>query len=99
MVNLLSADVIAVVESQGKNVLISDGGGWNPFTMRVDTAPFNDVRVRQAMRLVIDRPQMMEILFGGTGTLGNDVFGIWAARVRPRRCRSGTRTSTRPSRC
>ncbi len=78
VVNLLSADVIAVVESQGKNILISDGGGWNPFTMRVDSAPFNDVRVRQAMRLVIDRPQMMEILFGGAGTLGNDVFGIWA---------------------
>jgi peptide/nickel transport system substrate-binding protein len=70
--------VIAVVESQGKKILISDGGGWNPFTMRVDVAPFNDVRVRQAMRLIIDRPQMMEILFGGTGTLGNDVFGIWA---------------------
>lgn len=78
VVNLLSADVIAVVQSQGKKVLVSDGGGWNPFTMRVDVAPFNDVRVRQAMRLVIDRPQMMEILFGGTGTIGNDVFGIWA---------------------
>jgi peptide/nickel transport system substrate-binding protein len=78
VVNLLSADVIAVVESQGKKVLISDGGGWNPFTMRVDSAPFNDVRVRQAMRLIIDRPQMMQILFGGAGTLGNDVFGIWA---------------------
>ena len=78
VVNLLSADVIAVVESQGKKILISDGGGWNPFTMRVDVAPFNDVRVRQAMRLVVDRLQMLEILFGGTGTLGNDVFGIWA---------------------
>ena len=37
VVNLLSADVIAVVQSQGKKVLISDGGGWNPFTMRVDS--------------------------------------------------------------
>jgi peptide/nickel transport system substrate-binding protein len=78
VVNLLSADVIAVVESQGKKILISDGGGWNPFTMRVDSPPFNDARVRQAMRLVIDRKQMMEILFSGSGTLGNDVFGIWA---------------------
>ena len=79
VVNLLSADVIAIVESQGKNVLISQGGGWNPFTMRVDVAPFNDRRVRQAMRLVVDRPQMLEILFGGHGTIGNDVFGIWAS--------------------
>jgi peptide/nickel transport system substrate-binding protein len=79
VVNLLSADVIAIVESQGKNVLISDGGGWNPFTMRVDVKPFSDVRVRRALRLVCDRPQMLEILFGGHGTVGNDVFGIWAS--------------------
>jgi peptide/nickel transport system substrate-binding protein len=79
VVNLLSADVIAVVESQGKNILVSNGGGWNPFTMRVDVAPLSDRRVRQALRLVVDRPQMLEILFSGHGTLGNDVFGIWAA--------------------
>jgi peptide/nickel transport system substrate-binding protein len=79
VVNLLSADVIAVVESQGKNILISEGGGWNPFTMRVDAAPLKDRRVRQALRLVADRPQMLEILFSGHGTLGNDVFGIWSS--------------------
>jgi peptide/nickel transport system substrate-binding protein len=79
VVNLLSADVIGIVESQGKNILISDGGGWNPFTMRVDIAPFSDVRVRQALRLLVDRPQMLEVLFGGHGTLGNDVFGIWSS--------------------
>jgi peptide/nickel transport system substrate-binding protein len=79
VVNLLSADVIAVVESQGKNILISEGAGWNPFTMRVDAAPLNDRRVRQALRLVVDRPQMLEILFSGHGTLGNDVFGIWSS--------------------
>jgi peptide/nickel transport system substrate-binding protein len=79
VVNLLSADVIAIVESQGKNILVSEGGGWNPFTMRVDVAPFSDVRVRQALRLIVDRPQMLEVLFGGHGTLGNDVFGIWSS--------------------
>jgi peptide/nickel transport system substrate-binding protein len=77
--NLLSADVITDLTSQNKKVLISDGGGWNPFTMRVDSPPFNDVRVRQAMRLIVDRPQMLDLVFGGKGTIGNDVFGIWAA--------------------
>jgi peptide/nickel transport system substrate-binding protein len=76
--NLLSADAISELESQGKNVLISTGGGWNPFTMRVDSAPFNDVRVRQAMRLIVNRPQMLELVFDGHGTIGNDLFGIWA---------------------
>jgi peptide/nickel transport system substrate-binding protein len=46
--------------------------------MRVDTAPFIDARVRQAMRLLVDRQQILDVVFGGHGTIGNDVFGIWA---------------------
>jgi len=30
MVNLLSEDVISEVQGQGKNVLVSADGGWNP---------------------------------------------------------------------
>ena len=78
VVSLLSEDVISEVQGQGKNVLVSSGGGWNPFTMRVDAGTFRDVRVRQALRLAIDRRQMLDLVFGGYGTLGNDVFGIWA---------------------
>jgi len=77
VVNLLS-DVISEVQGEGKNVLLSEGGGWNPFTMRVDTGTFKDVRIRQALRLVVDRQQMLDLVFGGFGTLGNDLFGIWA---------------------
>jgi peptide/nickel transport system substrate-binding protein len=78
VVNLLSADVISEVQGEGKNILLSDGGGWNPFTMRVDSGTFGDVRIRQAMRLVVDRQQMLDLVFGGFGTIGNDLFGIWA---------------------
>jgi peptide/nickel transport system substrate-binding protein len=78
VVNLLSADVISEVQGEAKNVLFSAGGGWNPFTMRVDTGTFSDVRIRQAMRLLVDRQQMLDLVFGGLGTLGNDLFGIWA---------------------
>ena len=78
VVNLLSADVISEVQGEGKNILLSAGGGWNPFTMRVDTGTLSDVRVRQALRLVVDRQQMLDLVFGGFGTLGNDLFGIWA---------------------
>ena len=78
VVNLLSADVISEVQGEGKNILLSAGGGWNPFTMRIDTGTFKDVRLRQAMRLVVDRPQMLDLVFGGFGTVGNDLFGIWA---------------------
>jgi len=78
VVNLLSEDVISEVQGEGKNVLVSSGGGWNPFTMRVDAGTFADVRIRQALRLAIDRRQMLDLVFGGFGTLGNDLFGVWA---------------------
>jgi peptide/nickel transport system substrate-binding protein len=78
VINLLSQDVVGTVTGSGKKVVISPGGGWNPFTMRVDSPPFNDVRVRQAFRLMVDRPKMLEVLFGGHGTIGNDVFAIWS---------------------
>jgi peptide/nickel transport system substrate-binding protein len=78
VVNLLSQDTIGTVTGSGKHVVISDGGGWNPFTMRVDQPPFTDVRVRQAFRLAVDREAMLKTVFGGHGTIGNDIFGIWA---------------------
>jgi len=76
-VNQLSADVLATVTGGGKKVLISPGGGYNPFTMRVDQAPFTDVRVRRAFQLMVNRPKMLEVVFAGHGVIGNDIFGIW----------------------
>ena len=75
VINELSQDVLGTVTGSGKKAVISPGGGWNPFTMRVDQAPFNDVRVRQAFRLR-GRPKQdaVETVFGGHGTIGNDVF-------------------------
>jgi peptide/nickel transport system substrate-binding protein len=49
-------------------------GGMIPFTMRVDRPPFHDVRVRQAMRLLVDRPQMIDSALDGYGTVASDVF-------------------------
>jgi peptide/nickel transport system substrate-binding protein len=77
IVDLLSAPSIQTVTSGGAKVLISNGGGWTPITMRVDSPPFNDVNVRQALRLVVDRPRMLSILFDGHGTVGNDLFSPW----------------------
>ncbi|WP_027946796.1 ABC transporter substrate-binding protein [Amycolatopsis taiwanensis] len=55
-------------------LLESRTGAWLPFTMRVDRPPFDDVRVRQAFRLVVDRQQMIDQVLGGHGTLGNDLY-------------------------
>lgn len=46
-----------------------------PIYMRVDTAPFDDVRVRQAMRLIANRKQLVAVALAGYGTVGNDMVG------------------------
>jgi peptide/nickel transport system substrate-binding protein len=77
VIDLLSSSSIAPLQSGGAGVIITNGGGYTPFTMRVDQPPFNDVRVRQAMRMICNRQQMLNVIFGGHGKIGNDVFGVY----------------------
>ena len=53
---------------------MSETGAWQPFTMRVDQAPFDDKRVRQAMRLIVDREQMIQQALSGQGRVANDLY-------------------------
>ncbi|MFV0458265.1 MAG: ABC transporter substrate-binding protein [Actinomycetales bacterium] len=62
------------IARQGASTLVSETGAWVPFTIRVDVAPFSDVRVRQALRLVVDRQQMIDQALNGFGILGNDLY-------------------------
>ncbi len=71
----LPAYLAGTIEQQGARTLVSETGGWVPFTMRVDAAPFSDVRVRQAMRLIVDRQQMIDQALSGFGRVGNDLYG------------------------
>ena len=57
--------------------LLSDPGQWIPFTMRVDAPPFDDPTVRKAMRLLIDRKQMVDVALNGNGMPASDVFSPW----------------------
>ena len=77
VIDFLSAPSIASVKSGGANINIATGASLLQFTMRVDQKPFNDVRVRQAMRLIVDREEMRKIVFLGHGILGNDLFSYW----------------------
>jgi peptide/nickel transport system substrate-binding protein len=56
-------------------VVVSPPGSFIPFTMACDTAPFNDVRVRQAFRLIADRPALVDVAQLGFGGIGNDLAG------------------------
>ena len=73
-IDALSAASVSGLRSQGQNVIASASGSWEPFTMRVDVAPFSDVRVRQALRLVVNRKEMLDEVFGGYGAIGNDLY-------------------------
>ena len=73
-VDLLSFPSIPRLEQADGKTVIGKTGVNTPFEMRVDQAPFSDVKVRQAMRLIIDRPQMLNLVFGGNGSIANDLF-------------------------
>src|SRR5215510_12794876 len=57
--------ITALKSTPGVRTIASHTGAITPFTMRVDQAPFNDVRVRQAMRLLVDRPQLISSALNG----------------------------------
>jgi peptide/nickel transport system substrate-binding protein len=54
--------------------VISKAGSIVPFTMRVDRPPFNDVRVRQAMRYIVNRPNLIDAALDGLAAPASDVF-------------------------
>ena len=69
-----SASVETVEGTTGYKVLNSEGGGWLTISMAVDQDPFTDVRVRQAMRLIVDRDAMVEQVLSGYGRVANDLY-------------------------
>ncbi len=73
----VAASQAPVIQAAGLELIVNPGGGWTPLVMDTTAAPFNDVRVRQAMKHLIDRQQSIEAVLQGYGTIGNDVFARW----------------------
>ncbi|WP_425839974.1 ABC transporter substrate-binding protein [Streptomyces fractus] len=64
-------------QRQDMHVLVSPSGAFQFIAMRCDKgAQFEDNRVRQAFKLMVDRKQMVDVAMGGLGDVGNDV-GVW----------------------
>jgi peptide/nickel transport system substrate-binding protein len=70
----LPANQVNAVKSSGVEALISQTGGWIPITMAIDMAPFDDPKVRQAMRLIVNRQQILDQLGSGYGQIANDLY-------------------------
>ena len=54
------------------NVIKLKSSAHRELSMRCDQAPFTDPRVRQAVALTLNRPQIVQALFKGYADLGND---------------------------
>ncbi|MEZ4713382.1 MAG: ABC transporter substrate-binding protein [Caldilineaceae bacterium] len=54
------------------SVLEFPTGKFGTLVMRTDMPPFDDVRVRQAMKLVADRQVLVDLVLGGAGTISCD---------------------------
>jgi len=74
MTDVPPAQVAVVNGRPSTKVLESPSAAWTPICMRVDAEPFTDVRVRRAMRLIANRPQMIQQGLSGHGVLGNDLY-------------------------
>ncbi len=80
----------AKAQKKTKKIQVIDAPSpaYQVFIMRVDRPPFNDVNVRQAMRLIVDRQALINVALGGFGTVGNDLFGYnlpyYAKSLKPR---------------
>ncbi|ANY09241.1 ABC transporter substrate-binding protein [Pseudonocardia sp. HH130630-07] len=71
-VPLSLTEVVGSYESV--RLLTSETGAWLPITMRVDVAPFDDVRVRQALRLIAGRDEMLNQVLSGLGARAADLY-------------------------
>ena len=66
------AQAESLESTDGINILESETGLYLPIVMRTDQAPFNDPRVREAMKLIADRDQLVGSALAGHGRVAND---------------------------
>jgi peptide/nickel transport system substrate-binding protein len=65
-------DTLPLVGNSDFRILEARSAEHRQLTMRVNTKPFDDKRVRQAVALCMRRPELMKGLLGGVGDIGND---------------------------
>jgi peptide/nickel transport system substrate-binding protein len=63
----------SITGNPGFKLLVTKTGHWTPMAMACGRPPFTDYRVRQAFRLMVDRPAMVKQALNGYGFVGNDL--------------------------
>lgn len=73
MTSMLDARTAGLLESMPNlRIFKMEGGGYISFNMRCDVEPFNNPDMRLAMKLAIDREDMLQRVVAGIGSVGND---------------------------
>ncbi|TPN36166.1 twin-arginine translocation signal domain-containing protein [Mesorhizobium sp. B2-3-3] len=73
MINRIEPKVVDLVKRiPGVSIENVSGRGYYPFNMFCDTAPFDNNDLRMALKLAIDRDEMLEKILRGYGSVGND---------------------------
>lgn len=75
VVPLVSFGLAKSLPADSTRLLRAESGAFNNLYMAVDKAPFDNVDVRQAMRLLVDRQAMVDVTYAGYGSVSNDVPG------------------------
>ena len=82
--DLRPASARQVEQQAGRATLLSAPQSTSQFlNLRVDRPPFADPRVREAVRIGIDREALVRVVLLGTGQVGNDLFGGPGLRYYP----------------
>jgi peptide/nickel transport system substrate-binding protein len=66
------ATLVSLQNNPNVQIVKTPGATFVYMAMWIDTPPFNDERVRKAMKLVVDRQGMVNTALLGFGALGND---------------------------
>src|SRR5262249_46628453 len=72
--NLPLQQLAGVKSNPNLKVLNAQTGNWSPFSMNCQQEPFKDVRVRQAMRLIVNRDELIQQALLGNGRVANDLY-------------------------
>ncbi|MGG5823562.1 ABC transporter substrate-binding protein [Falsiroseomonas sp. HW251] len=72
MMLVLPTEYARLQRATGVRVLRTPSGQFCNVNFGCDVAPFNDVRVRQALAMTVDRKAMVDFVAEGYGTPGND---------------------------
>jgi peptide/nickel transport system substrate-binding protein len=79
MINRVDPKIVELLKgAPGLQIKSVAGRGHYVFIMHTNTAPFDNADLRMALKLAINRQEMVDKILGGLGTIGND-FPINAA--------------------